>query len=410
MSSQEAKSANNDSEELRAQIQDMEKQLLEMKKALLTNTKEEKNSKSRDSNDRESSEYGYVYVLQADLTSLCCDYWFGASGGVLEPSLTQDFPDSADKIQVRDVPGDDQMEHVWKMWTYEPWPQGVPRPYTLGVERSGKTNTAEYVAQVGRYLRAAAQHAYPPSGEPFYSTFRKSACPLMATPLIGTGWGGNKMNTGEMALQLLPTLYSLANELRIDVALVTNDKEVYAMMQWARSKMLSSSHAGGEDEKESSLQATISGDRFLHSDHQQRIHDLAHHAIQGQLSLFIGAGASMGSNVPDWGGLVDSLAEELGLTEERKAEFAEVDVYTKAAVLEAEVERRLQGGGSNTATATAAGAAGAGAGAAAEGGKEGRSEKALCLGDYVARRLIHARYSVVHALLASLPVQEVRLD
>lgn len=42
-----------------------------------------------------------------------------------------------------------------------------------------------------------------------------------------------------------------------------------------------------------------------------------------------------------------------------------------------------------------------------EKGKERKESKVMCLGDYVARCLKHARYSVVHALLASLPVQEV---
>jgi hypothetical protein len=217
----------------------------------------------------------------------------------------------------------------------------------------------------------------------------------MATPLIGTGWGGNQKNTGEMALHLLPTLYSLAHELHIDVALVTNDREVYQLMQWARNNIMLDSRAGRGEKFP--YYSSISGDRFLNAEHKQRIHELTRHATRGQLSLFIGAGASMGSNVPDWLGLVASLADELGLTEERKKEFSELDVYTKAEVLEAEVERR-QSKAAAPVVATAVGGNEA-------GGAEG---KTLCLGDYVARRFVHSRYSVVHALLASLPVQEVR--
>mgnify|MGYP003385559976 CR=1 FL=1 len=412
MSSQEAQNADESEKVLRTKIHEMEEQVAEMKRSLAQTTIGGIDAARNESD--EPSEYGYVYILQADLRALCCDYWLSSAGGVLEPSLLHDFPHSATKIQISDIPGDAEMDKIWKMSTYEPWPSEIPKPYTVRVEHSGKTNTSEYISQVGRYLRAAAQDAYESSRQPFKSTFRNSACPLMATPLIGTGWGGNQHNTGEMALQLLPTLYSLAHKLRIDVALVTNDKEVYALMQWARSKMLN--NPGGTNR--SPYHATISGDRFLLPTHMRRIDDLSQHAIQGNLSLFIGAGASMGSNVPDWGGLVESLADELGLTEERKKEFSKVDVYTKAAVLEAEVERRnklQEEQGAALASATTTGIVSERKGeddtvwsTRGEGREEEEKEhKALCLGDYVARRLIHARHSIVHALLASLPVQEV---
>lgn len=382
MTNQESSVECSESESLQAQITDVEEHLFAMK-ALLASIQEKPPiiPSTSQSTGSDPSEYGYVYILQADLRELCCDYWFGASGGVLEPTMLNDFPhDSTSKVPVSCVPGDENMEDIWNMFTYEPWPEGVPKPYTVRVKNSGKSNTQEYIAQVGRYLRAAAQHAHAPCRQPFRSAFRKSTCPLMATPLIGTGWGGNQRNTGEMALQLLPTLYALANELHIDVALVTNDKEVYALMQWARSKMLTTG-------AEMPYYATISGRRYLSEYHNKRMDELAHHAIQGQLSLFIGAGASMGSRVPDWFGLVESLADELGLTEERRKEFSKVDVYTKAAVLEAEVERRHKISGDLT--------------------HDGSKEKSMCLGDYVARRFKHSRYSVVHALLAALPVQEV---
>mmetsp|Transcript_352 Transcript_352/g.838 ORF Transcript_352/g.838 Transcript_352/m.838 type:complete len:674 (-) Transcript_352:2060-4081(-) len=379
--------------DLQDKIDEVERQLYELKLNLAA---AQKSSRKRVKKSPDPSSYGYVYILQADLRELCCDYWFGASGGVLEPANLQDFPhDSTSKVLLSDVPGDDQMSNIWNMSTYEPWPEGIPKPYTVRVPHSGKTKTHEYIAQVGRYLRAAAQHAHDPCRQPFRSAFRKATCPLMATPLIGTGWGGNQRNTGEMALELLPTLYTLANELRIDVALVTNDKEIYALMQWARSNMLNTCTSGSG----LSFHSTITGERYLDDNHLQRIDELSHHGINGQLSLFIGAGASMGSRVPDWNGLVESLANELGLTEGRRKEFSKVDVYTKAAVLEAEVARRHKHPPHRGSFSSS--------GKANTGSRDGNgSKKALCLGDYVARRFIHSRYSVVHALLAALPVQE----
>ena len=377
----------NESNELKRKIEEMEKEVLKMKKILAES--EKANSEGK----RDPSEYGYVYILQADLRYICCDYWFSASGGVLEPSLTRDFSATANKIRVTDVPGDDDMEAIWKMYTYTPWPQDVPIPYTVRVPHSANDRkTSLYVSQVGRYLRAAAQHAFDPLRQPFKSSFRKHTCPLMATPLLGTGMGGNYRNTGEMALQLLPILYSLANELKIDVALVTNDKEVYALMQWARSKMCSNQVNSGHDT--SLLLDTISGQRYLNSLHMQRIKELSQYAVKGQLSLFLGAGASMGSNVPDWKGLLEALAEDVGLTEDRLHEFQKADIYTKAAVLEAEIDRQndAKSSGDNSSSTN---------------NSNGSNGKKLCLGNFVARHLVHARYSIVHALLAALPVQEV---
>lgn len=365
-------------ETLRASIRDTEEKLKQMKHSL----SQKQQTRRRGKESSSPSEYGYVYILLADLTKVCCDYWLAAEGGVLEPSQTKDFPSrKVQKVLLENVPGDEDMENKWKMSTYEPWPREIPKPYAVRVASRQRSDTNEYVSQVGRFLRAAEQDARSSNNRPFYSTFRKHACPLMATPLLGTGYGGNRKNTGEMALQVLPALYKLANELRIDVALVTNDKEVYALMQWARTKMMNDMNPTMRIHHN-----TINGSRFLHASLDVRINELAHHARHGQLSLFFGAGASMGSNVPNWSGLVDSLAKELELTEDQLKEFSSLDLYTKAAVLEAEVEKREK-----------------------EKGKEAgasNTDERLTLGHYVAKKLSHARYSIVHSLLAALPVTE----
>ena len=60
-----------------------------------------------------------------------------------------------------------------------------------------------------------------------------------------------------MVKRLLPRMYALADELRIDIAVVTIEEEVFAMMHSVKKQLLDMQPSDG------SLYAQMSGSRFL---------------------------------------------------------------------------------------------------------------------------------------------------
>jgi hypothetical protein len=576
-----------------------------------------------------------VFVILGDLTKLNCDYWLGPTGAGLDPSIQKDFPRGVGSVEfVEDLKG-----LTWKqsgfmgpLRTYGPWPPHLPQPFSIGLH-SRRGENASYIAEIVRFVRAAAYDYYhlkpmaatghggghnkkhgkmnkgagstavaaagsssSSSAAPapvclgprriFDDKVRKHTCPLIAVPLLGTGSGGNYLNTGKMAKALLPVLYHLCNELFVDVAVITIEEDVYKLVQACRNTFMvdlqkrqkaeleaekldrghirreaagrapvgsdsgaatavaipasswfgtpaadmssiaegiaevvvgsdsdicvdglvgtaepdaesgvagaSSSDApedpfgekysswryrpfvelakrgaprgkiayameqGGCDEEEvtrflnivtakrelaratksdkgspnareegttagsgdsarsssaSSAEAsvidlqgsmsvleTISGLRYLSAEViHKKIPFLVAKAANGELSLFIGAGASMGAGLPSWGELLDSIAREVGIDGDHMEEFNHLDYYTKAAVLEHRINKH------NKARAEAGASAGAGGAA----GVLGLSGKYQSLSEMVAEKTTSSRYSVVHALLAAMPVSEV---
>ena len=349
---------------------------------------------------------------------------------------------------------------------------------------------------------------------------RKHVCPLISIPLLGTGAGGNYKKTGEMVKTLLPLLYSLCNELRIDVAIITIEEDVFKVVQSCRHAFMMgqvddpadlipvpipvpaqapvandnncvdtilTSHtntscesdeqmvnndtsvssgsnvdtfssasttatptnsSGQDDELKHILRTTISGRRYLSPGLLDHVSHLSHQVSMGQLSLFVGAGASMGAGLPSWNELITGIAHEIGLSSELLDEFQWLDYYTKAAVLEkrigvinAEIElennridsnaRRSDGSvgsdrdgrgynGSKAYSTTTSPSERDSTGdnrnsnhdpntvsPNSNGSQKTKKTKTKTLGKYISELVTSSRYSLVHALLASLPVNEV---
>lgn len=162
---------------------------------------------------------------------------------------------------------------------------------------------------------------------------RKNVCPLIATSLLGTGYGGNYRKTGDMVRRLLPLLYALADELRIDIAIVTIEEEVFALTNAVKKTFLEA------QPRSSLLYETINGARYLSEATLNRLRFLSAQAMRGELTLFVGAGASMGVGIPSWNELLNNVAHKLGIEGEHFKEFSTMDYYTKAAVLESRLKR-----------------------------------------------------------------------
>jgi len=135
------------------------------------------------------------------------------------------------------------------------------------------------------------------------SRFRR-AMPLMAMPMPGCGEMDEPdiiVNEGQMIRTVLPMLYACAEKFQIDVAVCTGDPNAYAVAVIQRSQM-----------------CPMQGGAFwmLSAEHRKEAQRLRESAISGQLALLYGAGVSIASGLPNWGELLNSLAEQAGFDDE----------------------------------------------------------------------------------------------
>lgn len=379
-------------------------------------------------------DYGYVFVLLGNLKEIVCDTWLGAAGASLDARHLRNFPSNAAEVTVHLNDGSPQRLKTSKnsepasdgpgarLFTYEPWPLNRPKPYTVVLSKKHFGETGNYIAEIERYVRIAAHDCY--SRWPAHKV-RKNVCPLIATSLLGTGYGGNYRKTGDMVKRLLPLLYALADELKVDIAIVTIEEEVFALTNSVKKQFLD------QQDPTSLLYKTINGLRYLNESALNKLRFLAAQAMRGELTLFVGAGASMGVGIPSWANLLNIVASKLGVAGEDFEEFSNLDYYTKAAVLESRLKRHNEAndaaasevnqGPSTPALSTRRSKFGFGPyfDAVQEYASDRRDRAAglnqesepqpqpRTLGQYVAKETQSQYYSIVDAVLASLPCKEV---
>lgn len=114
--------------------------------------------------------------------------------------------------------------------------------------------------------------------------------PLIGMPIPGTGFGTFAQRRGAVVKALVPALVTAARELGVDIALMTTDRRDYAAVQALRSSPPDLSP--GKREQADALGAL---------------------AGRGELSVFVGAGASIPLGLPGWAPLVNRLMQEAGL-------------------------------------------------------------------------------------------------
>jgi hypothetical protein len=182
---------------------------------------------------------------------------------------------------------------------------------------------------------------------------------LLALPAVGTGAAGGRARTGAVLNRLLPALARAAAESKVDVALVCKDPDVYAAAQRAREQ---SCRPDWLD---------LLGQRGF-----DLAGELATHAQNGKLVLFLGAGASIGAGLPDWRALIEELGQER-LNDDNRARFDRLSVLDQATLLERWYK--------------------------SDATVPGRRP----IADWIDKRFRTRWVSLVHQLLAALPVDEV---
>ena len=240
---------------------------------------------------------GHVFVLQGDLSRLSCD-------AVVLPC------DSRGNVSAWCKPllGGLETEPTHEGWLHVPaagLQDGVgllPAP-----EDSGSLTVlvatadwgrdplelAELTRRLVRALQVVSQRVHVQSGR---------SVPLVAVPLIGTGEGGLAGKRGSVVHAVMAVLHERVSALSFDVALVLSDRQDYAAVQAARAEVKDS--------------VTPHDTWWPELTHEQieAADALGVKAAKGDLSIFVGAGASKPAGLPDWTTLLQAMAERAGRT------------------------------------------------------------------------------------------------
>jgi hypothetical protein len=291
---------------------------------------------------------GHLFIVRGNLMRLACD-------AILVPSGTR-----------RGRVGD-----VVDPWTSLPLPidaDGYVTPAPSNEQRVVKVASGDahrpdlwlgHTGDEGRrpdwYAEAAVEFVRQAGSTPIHPDRARPLAhphPLIGLPLIGTGSGGMEFEKGEVVLALLEGILRELQSVDADVALVLIRRNAYTAVQQARSRLA----AGWESVEE--FRDTAS--------------DLALRARQGRLVLFMGAGTGLGAGLPDWEGLIRGLSDLAEITDDaERSELAALDPRDAGEILDRRLKKKARS-------------------------LVGAVDK-LVSSDYV---------SLVHQLLASLPVKE----
>lgn len=151
------------------------------------------------------------------------------------------------------------------------------------------------------------------------------ATPLLrvALPVLGTGEGGQDEESGALQLDLLEALRKAAEHHQLDVLLATKDERRFQALQDARLPDPARWFPGIPD--------TGRGDEPTLALAQR----LGTRARRGELSVFLGAGVSVGAGLPDWAGLVSAIVRASALPDTLTVEqFSRLSLLDQAELLQ----------------------------------------------------------------------------
>ena len=290
---------------------------------------------------------GHAFVLRGDLRRLVADAWLLPAdkglnvsrswrGFAPDPhliSLPADW--GHDGSRVAKVPGTQPVCWIGNVGRY-----GQPAEWY-----------AEAARQFIRYASEDLQGEAATTGRPL---------PLLALPLVGTGFGGGAAISGHVTKAVIDVVAEETARSGVDTCVVCWEDAPYAALQRARADLLHDQPdaSAGWSDLEPHLVATADA--------------LGQHALDGSLVLFLGAGLSMGAGLPNWSQLLDDLAVAAGVDNDQRTALAGLPELDRARI----IEGRL----------TAAGGS---------------------LDIEVARRMQSDRYPLAQGLAASLPTGEV---
>ena len=291
---------------------------------------------------------GHVFVVNGDLKKIACDAWLLPTDATFHVTHTW--------ASVIDLPptGGHMTGLHWDGKRVLRWTDNGDSPAIwLGDIGAVNADPDWYCAGLTAFVGEAARAIRSAPG--------RSARPRLAVNLIGSGHGGLFERRGALVKELLACSYRAAVEHDVDLILVTWGTRPYAAVQRARHFLVD--HPVPD--------VPINWDfGDAKSRLQQEAERLASTARNGQLVLFVGAGASAGAGVPTWQELLTTLSAGY-VTPDELEQLKSLDLRDQAAIL----KRRYQ-------------------------------RIPIDFTRALNETLRTSRYALVHALLASLPVNE----
>lgn len=294
---------------------------------------------------------GHLFIVNGDLTKIACDALLIPT----DANVRIERPWKSLFVgRRRETPTEFGRRRVLAM----PRRPNEPRVWLGNVGQVGNSSDFSVFAPIVEefVVKASADVRKVPDAERIYGWPK----PRLAVNVVGSGQGGGATRKGHLILGLVTTLTELANDNDVDIVLVTFGPKPYAAAQRARRRI-------------------VNRERTTWRFHQKanprlidEAHRLAKEAIERQLVLFVGAGASAGAGLPTWRGLLDRFAEQAGFNPEARKQLAKKDFRDQATLIERELERQ---------------------------GVRLKDEVAAELGRF-------RHFSLTHGLLASLPSHE----
>ena len=305
--------------------------------------------------DERCDRMSHVFVTRADLTRLVCDAWLLPGKDDGGPRVSEKWLQSNPLLAAQFeggrlvAPHDRACERVWRL-------PGVgkddPHAYFVNTGAYG-TEALDWYLEALHQFFAVVEADWSASG---HRPERER--PLIGVPILGTHKRGAHMSRGAIMVAILRELYSGADRLGADIALVTLHDSDFSAAQWARQRLT--------PERDPWRSLSL-GNLGCVAEH------LAARARNGRLVLFLGAGVSAGAGLPTWDDLLGRLADLAGFSVAEQAAMLE----RLAAIDRADLISRAL------------------------------ADRGTSLSAEIVATMESGRYSLSHALAASLPVQEI---
>ena len=144
---------------------------------------------------------------------------------------------------------------------------------------------------------------------------------LLATPVVGTGFGQAGDITGQVVEAMMLCLSELVSaEEDVDCVIVCADLATFSHAQNVRRSMLDKLSTKSFEPAQFDTAESLSSFRLFTPEMKSQALELAKLSTKGLLSLFIGAGVPMGAGLPSWRQLLLAIEDQFtpsGLPEER---------------------------------------------------------------------------------------------